>query len=158
MVSVVIKYLPQLTATTFLLFCKLMDCWSWMMWLIDSEGGGVDEEELDRREGKSPRCCLGTYLNAALAIWQQGWFEEMFFEEHPFWKGEALVWREPDDHPFSWSIHFAKCSSIHPFLQIILVLNQFVPQPAATIFDFPSVCLLFYDGRVSHKIFSLSIF
>ena len=29
----------------------------------------------------------GTHLNAAIAVQQQGWFEEKFLEEHPFWEG-----------------------------------------------------------------------
>ena len=77
----------------------------------------IIEEELDRREGR------GTYLNITLAIWPQGWLEEKFLEEHPFWE----VWCG-----VNWKvIYFSEASiptsvlfSIDQFLQIILV-NQF---------------------------------
>ena len=67
---------------------------------------------------------LGTYLNAAQVIQQQGCLEEKFLEEHPFLQGGGLVWCEPDDHPYFRSIHSAKCPfPILPFLRIILVEN-----------------------------------
>ena len=43
----------------------------------------------------------GTYLNAALTICQQGWFEEKFLTEHPFPEGEGVN---------RLTIHFIKAS------------------------------------------------
>ena len=59
--------------------------------------------------------CRTSHL-AARMIWRK------VLEEHPFWEGGGLVWCEPDDHLFFWSIHSAKFSSIQPFLPIILLL------------------------------------
>ena len=83
------------------------------------------EEEEDRREGKGRRWCLGDILEcrsshlASTMIWRK------VFEEHPLWEGDGLVWCEPDDHPFFWSIHILPSISysIHPFLQIVQVLK-----------------------------------
>ena len=53
----------------------------------------------------------GTYLNAALNILQQGWFEQKFLGEHPFcyrcWYGVNQM-----------MIHFSK----HPFRQVAIIL------------------------------------
>ena len=48
----------------------------------------------------------------------------MFLEEHPFWRGGGLVCRELENHSFfKASIPTRSFYSIHPFLQIILVVN-----------------------------------
>ena len=41
------------------------------------------------------------YLNAALAIKQQGGFEEKFLKEHPLKEGGDRLWCGLEDHPFS---------------------------------------------------------
>ena len=43
---------------------------------------------------------------------QQGTFEQKVLGEYPFWQGDGLVWREPNDHTFFQSIH----SVIQPLL------------------------------------------
>ena len=68
----------------------------------------------------------GMYSNATLAIQQQGWFEEKFLEEQPFWEGGGLLcgvnWKIIQ---LFRSIQFAKCPfSNNQFLQIILALNM----------------------------------
>ena len=49
----------------------------------------------------------GTYLNAALTIKQQGWFEENFWEKNSFWEdAKGKVWCDVNQL-FIKSIHFA---------------------------------------------------
>ena len=79
------------------------------------------EEESDK--AKVVAAGWGTYLNTAVAFRSKDDLKKrFFFEEHPFWEGGGLVWCEPwmiviifPKHPFR--------SSMHPFLQIILVLK-----------------------------------
>ena len=118
------------------------------------------EEETDRREEKKRQRSLllfgGTELNTALAK-QQGWFEDKFLEEHPFWR-VVVRWgvNQMIIHCYKAYIMPSVRSSIHPFLQIILVINLYsatrnwmnsVPQTAVTTFAFSSVWLFFYKYR-----------
>ena len=109
----------------------------------------------EKRGAKVVAAVWKKYLNTALAILQQGWFEERFLEEHPFWEGSGLVWWKPDYYPFFEascilpSIHSAKHPFFNfPFLHVILVLNPqcgkelkiSVLQTAATTFALSYVC------------------
>ena len=69
----------------------------------------------------------GTYLNDAITIYeQQGRFEVKFLSKKPIHFGRVVVWCGVNQ----MIIHFSEASilpsvfsSIHPFLQIILLLN-----------------------------------
>ena len=111
------------------------------------------EEETGRREDKGRHCCLWNVLEchiSQLAARMNHWTSILGVG--------ALMRCEPDDHPFSEASMLPKrvCSSIHPFLLIILVsnllcgmeLNQFRPPKVATTFAFSSVCSFFYAEKV----------
>ena len=64
---------------------------------------------IEKESDKGRLCCLGDVLEcrtsnlAARMIWRKVCVRAYILE------GGGLVWREPDDHPFFWSIHSAKC-------------------------------------------------
>ena len=83
------------------------------------------EEETDRREGKGRRYCLGDVLECRTShlVGKDDW-------QKSFWKnthfGRVVVWCGVNQmiiHLSEASILPSVRSSIHPFLQIILVLN-----------------------------------
>ena len=62
----------------------------------------------------SVQCTGCTWMLPALhIIYQQGQFWRKVLEEHPLWEGGGLVWCEPEDHPFFWSIYPAKCTFVY---------------------------------------------
>ena len=67
-------------------------------------------------------------------------------EEHTFSEGFGLVWSEPDDHCSVTSIPPIVRSYIHPFLQIIRVLNSYSPnqqrRPLPSLLSDPSSIVL----------------
>ena len=88
---------------------------------------GVTEEETDRRKGKGRRCCLwdvlewcNNHLRAARTIWSK------VFKKKTIHFGRVVVWCGVNQiiiHFSEASILPRVCSSIRPFLQIILQLN-----------------------------------
>ena len=112
------------------------------------------EEETGRREDKGRHCCLWDVLecrSSQLAARMNHWTSILGVG--------ALMWCEPDDHPFSEASMLPKrvCSSIHPFLLIILVsnllcgmeLNQFRPPKVNDdLCVLSSVCSFCYAEKV----------
>ena len=74
--------------------------------------------------------------------------KKSFRKNPPFWEGGGLVWCEPDDHPFFWSIHSTKrptfylsFSSNYPGAKSVVRHGiEWIPSPAAKAFAFSSVC------------------
>ena len=115
----------------------------------------LEEEETDRSKGKGRRCQLCTSKDELKKSFQKN----IYFGRVV----HGLVWWEPEGHPIFWSVHstkrpffYSSFSSNHPGAAWNWMNS--VPQTAATIFAFSSVCFFFYGSLLLYLGFSAILF